>query len=272
MDRLLFMGTGENSGDWKKILEREAKLRGYSRKTIESYIYFVRAFKRSGRPVKEYLLGLVDSGKSGSTVRLAAFAVKFYVKVLGGGEDIAIPLSKAPKKLPVILSKKEIEKMIQVTNNFKYRAIISIMYSAGLRLSELLNLKWADIDFKRKTIHVKNSKGGKDRVVMLSPKVAKMLKRMAKPMNGLVFVNRKGEKYSSRLIHNLIAKSASRAEIMKAVTPHTLRHSFATHLLESGLDVRYIQQLLGHSSVKTTMIYTHVSKKKVSSFRSPLDL
>jgi site-specific recombinase XerD len=257
--------------NWKNKLISALKLRGYSRKTISSYAYWVSKFKKSGKEFEPFLISLSDKGLSSSSIRQAGFAVKFYLNLLNK-KTSDIPNYKRDKKLPVVLSKKEINNMILANNNFKHRIIIQIMYGAGLRLSEAINLKWKDIDLQRNLIHIKSAKGRKDRIVMLSPKLKKNLIKLSLNKDGLVFSNNRNKKYNPRTIQAIISRSAKLAGIKKKVTPHTLRHSFATHLLENGIDIRYIRDLLGHSNVRTTMIYTHVSNKNISRIKSPLDL
>ncbi len=257
--------------NWKNKLTDALKLRGYSRKTIYSYSYLVFRFKQSEKEFEPFLISLSDNGLGSSSIRQAGFAVKFYLNLIGKSSS-KVPNYKSDKKLPVILSKKEINNMILVTSNFIHRVIIQIIYGAGLRLSEAINLNWRDIDFQRNIIHIKFAKGKKDRIVMLSPKLKKNLIKLFLKKEGLVFLNNRNKKYHSRTIQLIVSKSAKLADINKKVTPHTLRHSFATHLLEDGTDIRYIRDLLGHSSIRTTMIYTHVSNKNILKIKSPLDL
>jgi len=260
--------------NWKNKLIDELKLRGYSKKTITSYLFHIDKFIKSGLEPKQFLLELVNNGKSKATIRVAGFAIKFYLKNIKNKdtlEKIKIPNVKENKTLPVILSKKEIENMILATKNLSHRLMIQIMYSAGLRVSEIINLKWEDIDFSRNIIHLKLAKGGKDRIVMLSPKVKKTLLMFTKEKAGLVFESNRNKKYSLTTIEKVVSNAARKAGIKKKATPHSLRHSFATHLLEKGTDIRYIKDLLGHARVETTMIYTKVSNKDISRIKSPLD-
>ena len=263
--------------NWKNILQNEAKLRGYSQRTIDAYVYHVNRFIQSGKSAREFLLELINQKKATETVRGAGFAVKFYLKCMNerdtGIDEIInhIPNMKRGKKLPVILAKEEIESMIESTNNLNHRTIMLIGYGAGLRASEICSLRWSDIDFKRNLIHVKQAKGKKDRIVMLSTKVKKALRSLSKEQEGLVLVTTRGMKYTLRTIQMIIQNAAKKAGIRKKVTPHTLRHSFATHLLENGTDIRYIKDLLGHADVRTTLIYTKVSNKDLARIKSPLD-
>jgi site-specific recombinase XerD len=163
--------------------------------------------------------------------------------------------------------------MIDLTTNQKHKCIIKLLYGCGLRLSELLNLKITDIDSGNMVVHIQNSKGNKDRVVMLSNQLLQDLREyflVYKPKEYLI-EGQGGGIYSEKSVQNVVKDAAKRAGIKKQVTPHVLRHSFATHLLENGTDIRYIQQLLGHSSIKTTEIYTHITDISKSKIKSPLD-
>ncbi|NPA38110.1 MAG: tyrosine-type recombinase/integrase [Chlorobi bacterium] len=177
------------------------------------------------------------------------------------------------KKLPEVLSEEEIIKLISVIKNLKHKTIITLLYSSGLRIGELLNLKLSEIDINRKQILIKNSKGRKDRYVIMADSFIPLLKdylHSYSPSYWLV-EGAKGAKYSASSIRTSLTRYCVKAGISKKITPHTLRHSFATHLLENGVDIRYIQALLGHSKPETTMIYTHISKKKLMNIQSPLD-
>ncbi|MBU4493206.1 MAG: tyrosine-type recombinase/integrase [Nanoarchaeota archaeon] len=264
--------------NWKELLLDELKLKGYSKKTISAYMFHVGKFIESGLGPREFLLNLIDKGKSKETVRVAGFAIKFYLAIKAK-QDKSInriiektPNLKRDKKLPVILSRKEIENMIICTKNFGHRTIMLLMYASGMRASEIINLRWKDVDFDRNIIHIKLAKGNKDRIVMLSPKLKKNLKTLDIEKKDIIFKTNRNNKYSLRTIELIVKKAAEKAGIKKHVTPHTLRHSFATHLLEHGIDIRYIQKLLGHSRLDTTQIYTHVSKRDILKIKSPIDI
>ena len=256
--------------NWKIKLENELKLRGHSKKTINAYSFHVKKFLDSGLDLRNYLLKLIKDGKSRSTVRCAGFAIKFYLKTIRKDIDAEIPNISKEKRLPIVLSKNEIKKMIYSTNNFVHRLIIQLLYSTGMRSSELINLRFKDIDFDRNVIHIKLAKGNKDRIVKLSQKIKTELKKM-NANNNYVFMSNRNKKYSSATLQKIISNTAKKAGINKKVTPHSLRHSFATHLLESGTDVRIIQELLGHARLETTMIYTKVSNKDITKIKTPLD-
>lgn len=178
------------------------------------------------------------------------------------------------KKLPNVLSKEEVKALLESTKNLKHRAMLSLIYACGLRCGELLHLKPSNIDSKRNIVLIKNSKGKKDRIVPLSGKILVLLReyyKTNKPMIYLFEGQQPGQMYSDRSLQLVLKQAIAHANINKPVTLHWLRHSFATHLLESGTDLRYIQELLGHSSSKTTEIYTHVSTKSLQQIKSPFD-
>jgi integrase/recombinase XerD len=262
---------------WKQLLEDELKLKGYSNQTINNYIYNISKYIASSKNPRNFLLSLIDQGKSNETVRSAGFSIKFYLKILKK-EDPSIeeiisnlPNPKREKKLPEVLSKEEIHKMIKVTTNPIHRTIIQLGYASGLRVSETVNLKWSDLDFDRGIIHIKQSKGKKDRIVMLADKVKQSLNNLENS-GEYIFKTNRGTKYTIRTIQKILESASKKANIQKKTTPHTLRHSFATHLLENGTDIRLIKELLGHSDLKTTLIYTKVSNREISKLKSPIDI
>lgn len=244
-----------------KLIE-EIKLRKYSYQTGKLYISITKRFLKSGKTPREFIL--FNSNRNRSTIRSIYFALKFfYENVLDEKFDEKLPLVKRKIKLPIVLNRKEIEKMIKITNNVKHKLVLMILYYAGLRLDEVINLDWQDIDFEREVIHIKKAKGEKERVVFLHKKLKEMLKIYGIDKKGLVFKSQMGKKYNKRTIQQIVHNTAKKADIDKKVTPHTLRHSFATHLLEAGADIRYIQHLLGHKDLKTTQIYTHIANKDI---------
>jgi len=176
--------------------------------------------------------------------------------------------------LPVVLSKEEVVKILSSIDNIKHKAILMLVYSTGLRVKEVVKLKPEDIDSKRMLVYVKRSKGRKDRYAMLSEMALQMLReywRLYKPDEWLFEGARKGRHISTRTVQHILEHACARAGIRKDISVLTLRHSFATHLLESGVDLRYIQELLGHAHSKTAEIYTHVSTKSIGKIKSPLD-
>jgi len=226
--------------------------------------------------ITDYLRHLVfDRKVSASTQNQAINAVKFYYeRVLGGQRKVY--LVERPRKeqtLPVVLNEEEVSKILNASENIKHKAILMTIYSAGLRIGEALSLKVKDIDSKRMQIRVEQAKGKKDRYTVLSPVTLEVLKKYFKeykPKKWL-FEGPNHTKYSDTSVQAILRTAVVKANIKKRVTVHTLRHSFATHLLENGTDLRYIQTLLGHSSSKTTEIYTHVTTKAFGQIKSPLD-
>lgn len=185
-----------------------------------------------------------------------------------------IPRPSKEKKLPVVFSQEEVMRLLQSVKNLKHRLILMLVYSAGLRVSEIVKLKVGDIDAKRHLIHIKGAKGRKDRYTLLSDVALEELRNYWKEYkpNGWLFQGAKPDKHiSPRTVEAIFEHAVEQTRIRKKVSVHTLRHSFATHLLESGTDLRYIQELLGHKSSKTTEIYTHVSTKDLGKIKSPLD-
>ena len=177
------------------------------------------------------------------------------------------------EKLPVVLSKAEVSDLLDVLTNLKHKTILSTLYSGGLRLGEVLNLKPSDIDSKRMVIRIIQGKGSKDRELMLSPRLLKLLRAYwikFKPTNFL-FEGRPGNAYSGRSVQAIMKKALGKARINKQATVHSLRHSFATHLLEDGVDVRFVQELLGHKNLATTQIYTHLTDRSKARIRSPFE-
>ncbi|MBD3209424.1 tyrosine-type recombinase/integrase [Candidatus Woesearchaeota archaeon] len=265
--------------DYMLRLDEECELRGFSRQTKKTYAYVVASFfhfiQKRGLTldkwgVKSYLLSLKVSANA---ARLYHAALKFFFAAVLNDpfSDVEIPKKRKPKILPKVLSQEQIKKIIESTNNLKHRLIIKLLYSSGLRLQELINLKRQHIDLDRNLINVIQGKGKKDRVTLLSKGLQlDLLKYYGSTdfSTPYVFEGRKG-KYSKKSVQKVLEKAGK--TIKAKLTPHMLRHSFATHLLESGVDIRYIQKLLGHSDVETTEVYTYVSKQSLSGINNPLD-
>lgn len=263
-------------------LSEELKLKGFSPKTNKNYVYncakFFQWIKKgskivSNNTVREYFLFLTNKKYDSNTLRQISASLSFLFRTVlkNGFDGIDIPLSKRKKQLPKVLSKPEIQRMIDATNNIKHKLVIMILYSSGLRVSELVNLKREDVDSERNVINVRMGKGRKDRVTVLSEKAKKLLFSYlcsTSFKSSYLFEGRKG-KYTIKSVQKILEKASS--SISKKVTPHMLRHSFATHLLENGVDIKYIQMLLGHSRISTTSIYTHVAKRDFLKVKSPLD-
>jgi site-specific recombinase XerD len=185
----------------------------------------------------------------------------------------ALERPRKSKKLPVVLSRDEILRLLLATPNLKHRTILTMLYGSGLRISELINLKIADIDFARKQVFIKDAKGRKDRVVALSERIYGLLNDYLHTYQPDVYLfnGQENLKYTAGSVRHFLARAVKQAGIKKRVTPHTLRHSYATHLLEGGVDLKYVQELLGHSRPETTQIYLHVTKKQLLAINSPID-
>jgi len=266
-------------------LEEKLTLKGYSPKTKKSYIGHIRRlleFTNSNKSltiidVEKYTFYQLNQQKnSHAFVNQALSAIKFYFKYILKNGDLIYNLSrpKKEKKLPNVLSQSEVKSIFESVDNIKHKLILLLTYSAGLRVSEVVRLRINDIDSDRMLIHIRQGKGRKDRYTMLSKVALEMLRKYVyvfKPKDWL-FPGGKDKGYlTERSVQKIFIAACNKANIMKKVTFHSLRHSFATHLLESGTDLRYIQELLGHSSSKTTEIYTHVTHANLSKIKSPLD-
>lgn len=264
---------------------QKLELKRYAINTVKAYVScfeaFINHFKNlelleiGELEIRGYLQKLIHEGKSASYQNQAINSIKFYYEIVMGMPNrfYAIERPRKTKKLPQVLAKKEVLALIAQTNNLKHKCIVSLLYSAGLRRSELLNLRFKDIDSKRMLIRVEDAKGNKDRYTLLSENLLTDLRKYFskwRPKEYL-FEGQNGGKYSAKSVENIVKNAAAKAGIQKTVTPHVLRHSFATHLLEAGTDLRYIQTLLGHSSSRTTEIYTHVAINKLGALKSPLD-
>ena len=258
----------------------------YGVSTIDTYTYLVADFiafynqraltSLTNRDVELFIESVVSRRNFAiSTQRQFISALKlfnnFYPETQIGNLELTRP--KKSKKLPEVLSKEEVIKLIQVTHNLKHRAIIALLYSGGLRIGELLNLKLADINIDRKQLQIRQSKGRKDRYVVLADSIIPLLQNYFFSFKPKVYFveGPKGKSYSASSVRKFLKRSCKLADIERPITPHTLRHSYATHLLEQGIGLRHIQSLLGHSKPETTMIYTHVARKDLMDVRSPLD-
>lgn len=258
----------------------------YAKSTIKSYTSYFRQFvdyfsgqsldKVSVEQINDYLLKLIrKESMSPSKQNQLINAIKFYYeKVLGRERQYyTINRPRKTKALPKVITEDELFKMLEIASNSKNKLIIGLIYSAGLRRGEMINLRKEDIITGKKMIFVRGGKGKKDRVTILSEIVLEFLKTYFEEFkpNYWVVEGPGRKKYSATSIGNIVKKTAKKAGILIKVTPHILRHSFATHLLEQGVDLRYIQELLGHENSTTTEIYTHVSKKSLANIKSPLD-
>lgn len=225
--------------------------------------------------IRTYSNYLVKTGMSSSLQNTAINAIKFYYEQVLNMPQRFYDLERPRKeqKLPTVLSKEEVQAMIQVTQNLKHKAILTTLYSCGLRLSEILELRLTDLKRDRNLVLVRQGKGKKDRQTVLGNKTIALLDKYISQYTPkeFVFEGRNGEAYSAKSVQNIVKDSAFKAGIKENVSPHTLRHSFATHCLEGGTDQRFIQIALGHASPRTTEIYAHVSAKRLSGIVSPLE-
>lgn len=273
-----------------EVLGRELRLRNYSLKTIKAYKSCVRSFVKYFLPrhprdltnddVRSYLLHLLEEKKRpAGTVNQVFNALKFlYVELYHLPFVIeTLPRPQKDHKLPDVLNTVEVRKIFGAVKNTKHRVMLMLAYASGLRVSELVQLRIEDLDVQRGLIHLRGAKGKKDRFTILPPTMIPLLHRYAEEYrlrnSGWLFPSGMSSPHlATRSIQAVFERAVVSAGITKPVSMHTLRHSFATHLLESGTDLRYIQELLGHQSLRTTEIYTHVSNRQLGKIRSPIEL
>lgn len=272
-------------GQMRRRMEEELRLRGYSERTVEAYLGAVRklaAFHRrppeemGSEEVRAYLVHLTEEKRSFSTVNQHLCGIRFFYLNVLGRPCVVAPLvyQKKKKKLPVVLSEREVRKLLEAAADLKEKAIVMTLYSAGLRLHELTALRPQDIDSARMRIRIREGKGSKERHVLLSPTLLAVLReyfRQYRPGRWLFYGSERELPIPARSVQKMIEHQARRAGLQRRVSPHVLRHSFATHLLDHGTSVRHIQELLGHRSLKTTLIYTHVTQRSLDRVVSPLD-
>lgn len=266
-----------------KKLEDELRLRNYSPKTIKSYVGCVAEYLRVKQSnldlvdtdfIKQYLLSKIDKGLSSQTVNQSLQAINFFCwNVLKFHGKIDIRFAKTPSKLPIVLSRDEIEKIIDSINNTKHRLLISLAYASGFRVSEVTNLKIKDLNLAELTIHIKGAKGNKDRITVFPEKLSEKVEKLiaGRNLNDYVFASERGGKLTERTAQKIFENALKKCNINKKATFHSLRHSFATHLLENGVDVRYVQELLGHINIRTTQLYTKVTNPALRKIKSPLE-
>jgi len=262
-------------------LKTEIKLKGLSNQTVKTYCSFnEKFFDFIKKPVEEateddaksFLVLFLES--SSRTRALAISALRFFYKLINQNILANIGGPKKEENLPAVLTKEEVSSLVKATETNKSRLILSLLYSAGLRVSELVNLKVNDLNLEKAQGKVKG-KGSKERLFFFSKNLAKEIKEYTekKEIKEYIFpsTTSTSKPITPRNVQRIIGRAAKKAEIQKKVTPHTLRHSFATHLLESGIDIRKIQVLLGHKKIDTTTVYTHVSNKILEEIENPLD-
>ena len=265
-----------------EALIEECILRNYSKRTIEIYVHYNKHFLKLSKKqpheitqgdIRWYLGVLIRKGRSPSTVNLAHNALLFYYRGIMKRKFYDIPFQKKHQKVKETLAFEEICRLIDVTLNRKHKLMISMLYATGVRVSELVNIKVNDVDFSRKLLLVREGKGNKDRYTILSDKVINKLHKYLdtrKITSNYVFETHKGH-VTSATVQAVLKNAKKKAKIDKIVTPHVLRHSFATHLRDSGVQDSDIQKLLGHKSIKTTQTYATVSVEHLTRISNPYD-
>lgn len=269
-----------------KQLETQVTLRDQSESTLNNYIrriaLFVIHFEKlpeqvSEDEINEYLVALARDPKSPSrsSFKHMVYGLRYYYRLLGMNKNaIALPSLKRDTKLPVILNRSELKELFKAPSLLKQRIVLTLIYSAGLRGQEVINLKISDIDFERMTIHIRQSKFKKDRIVPLSPTMAMGLKKYLKAENPHIWLfngKQPDSKYSVRGLSWVMRENLKKTSIIKDVNLHTLRHTYATHLLEEGLNIVTLKELLGHAEITTTMIYLHIAQCEHVKPHSPFD-
>jgi len=264
------------------VLQREMRVRNYSLKTIKAYSRAIAGmclfFKKPPRDLErdqilEYFDAKVEHGLSSQSIALAMNAVNFLYRDLYKKADFEpFRHPRKTKRLPVVLTRDEIKRLIDNVINVQHRLMISLSYSAGLRVSEVVNLRVADLDCEEMILMVRQGKGKKDRLTVLSSKLISDISTLVVGKSGksYFFESNRGGKLTVRSMQKIFHQALQNAEIKKPATFHSLRHSFATHLLENGTDVRYVQVLLGHANIRTTQLYTQVTNPALKNIVSPL--
>ncbi|AHF06204.1 tyrosine-type recombinase/integrase [Desulfitobacterium metallireducens] len=270
----------------RRKMKADMELKGYSPRTLSSYIkrvagfanYFGKSPNDLGEDeIKEYLHHLITLPRSDSYINGAYSALKFLYQVTLQREwsSLRIPRTKMRKRLPEVLATSEIKELLKATSNLKHRTLLMTIYAAGLRVSEAANLKVNDIDSRRMVIRVRQGKGNKDRYTLLSEVNLSLLRTYWKAYQPQIWLFpgvTSDKPITTRTIQKVFQTSKEKAKITKNVSVHSLRHSFATHLLESGTDIYHIQRLMGHSSTKTTSIYIHLKQENMLKIKSPIDI
>jgi integrase/recombinase XerD len=277
--------TDQAMSPLRQRMIEDMTIRKLAPKTQHDYLQRVKNFAAylgrspdtaSSEDVRRYQLHLTASGVGVPTINQTISTLRFFFKITLGRPDLVerATFVREPRKLPVVLSPEEVARLLDAAPSLKYKAALSVAYGAGLRVSEVVALKVGDIDSKRMVIRVEQGKGRKDRYVMLSPHLLELLRawyRVARPQGWLFPGRDPVQPMTTRQLNRACHAAAHMAEIGKPVSMHTLRHSFATHLLEQNIDIRVIQVLLGHAKLDTTALYTRVATKTIQQVMSPLD-
>jgi len=263
-------------------MERELRIRNYSPKTVKSYLYGLQGylvFKKENletldqENIRDFLFQHEQRGTSPQSRNIFLNAIKFfYWEVVRTTSKIELRSAKKPNGLPSVLSRLEIEQILSSVQNTKHKLLLSISYSSGLRVSEVVALKVKDVCLPELTIQIRQAKGHKDRISVLSEKLVDNMRQITatKDRAAYVFESERGGKLTTRTAQKIFENALKKSGIKKDATFHSLRHSFATHLLENDVDVRYVQELLGHQNIRTTQIYTHVTNPRLKDIKSPL--
>lgn len=263
-------------------VKRELAIRNYSHRTIKSYIFALEKYfnykklnfaKLDTENIRDFLFFCQSKNISPQSRNIFLSAIKFYYyNIVETRQKINIKTAKENTSLPIVLSRQEILQIINAIANKKHRLLIELSYGGGLRVSEAISLKINDLDLDALTIHIKNAKGKKDRITLLPKKIINDLRQftLLKDSADYIFESERGGKLTVRTAQKIFQTALKKSGVKKPASFHSLRHSFATHLLENGVDVRYVQELLGHQNIRTTQIYTHVTNPKLKNIKSPL--
>ena len=269
--------------EFLKRVETELKISKSSTHTIKNYISantkFLSSTNKQPQDIKDNDVKLFMaeklSDKASMSIILFLSALRYaYISILKFDPSLGIKRPKREKRIPEVLSKEEVKNLLDNIENAKTRLMLSMIYACGFRVSELVNLKVSELDFQQNIGHVRMGKGRKDRVFNIPQQLKKLLEKQVEQQtenHQLYLFSSTNERMSERNLQKLIKKAAIKSRIKKDIHPHTLRHSFATHLLENNIDIRKIQELLGHADLSTTQIYTHVSTEELKKIKSPFD-
>lgn len=271
--------------DVEKSVRKECWRRRYSPRTAKTYLYCINRFlafankelgQISKKDVRLFLEHLSEKGLSGNSMNTYHMAIRFlFENVLEKRMWIDIKYSKIPEKMPVVLSKEEVKRLFEAIGNEKHRLMIELLYGSGMRVSELVNLRVGDLEIDKGFGFVRCGKGNKDRLFILSSmlkeKIRELINSASNNSDNYLFSSNRNKKYNIRSLQMIIKNAVRKSKIDKIVGPHTLRHSFATHLIENGYDVSQVQSLLGHKSPETTMIYVHMASPNMINVKSPIE-
>lgn len=271
--------------DYEEAIARECRRRGYSERTVGTYIMCVRKFLIfADKPVQflsksdahDFLNHLLERKVAGNTMNVYHMAIRFFLEdILRKNMKLNIKYSRRPEKIPVFLTKEEVKALIGKIANWKHRLMIEVLYGGGLRVSELLNLQVKDLLIENGYGFIRSGKGRKDRIFVLSTiardKIKNLIEMEKLIDSDYVFLNNRREQYSVRSVQEIVKHAVFYAGIKKEIHPHTLRHSFATHLIQNGASLNEVQTMLGHKSPETSMIYVHMASPNMINIKSPLD-